>query len=114
MIEIWGVEDIAFTVDRLSSQLQSDIAQDVPDPLLGGPQGRDEGLKQDDVDAMLTDDERLLPKRSRQSFGPVGAAKAAPLESEARQGTPSQAGFERPEPLTLAQLQAVKRAALFG
>ncbi len=116
MIEIWGVEDIAFTVDRLSSQLQSDFAQDVPDPLLRGPQGRGEGLKQDDVDAMLTDDERLLPKRSRQSFGPVGAAKGAAPESDRgrTEGTRSETGFERPEPLTLAQLQAVKRAALFG
>ena len=116
MIEIWGVEDIAFTVDRLSSKLTAEVVQDVPDSLSRGPQGRGGGLKQDDVDAMLTEDERLLPKRSRQSFGPAGDAKGAPPESNtSRTGrTRSETGFERPEPLTLAQLQAVKRAALFG
>ena len=116
MIEIWGVEDIAFTVDRLSSKLTAEVVQDVPDSLSRGPQGHGGGLKQDDVDAMLTEDERLLPKRSRQSFGPAGDAKGAPPESDtSRTGrTRSETGFERPEPLTLAQLQAVKRAALFG
>ena len=116
MIEIWGVEDIAFTVDRLSSKLTAEVVQDVPDSLSRGPQGHGGGLKQDDVDAMLTEDERLLPKRSRQSFGPAGDAKGAPPESDTSRTrrTRSETGFERPEPLTLAQLQAVKRAALFG
>jgi chemotaxis protein CheZ len=89
MIEIWGVDDIAFKVGELTKKMEH-FAQEDADHL-GGPQPRGEGLKQDDVDEMLT--------RS----GPASPSQEAAGER-----------FERPEPLTLARLHAVKRAALFG
>jgi len=65
-----------------------------------------EGLKQDDVDRMM-----------REARGQLGtAASATPNEAGAPSASPaeSRAGFERPKPLSLAELDAVKRAAQFG
>ncbi|MGH6866053.1 MAG: hypothetical protein ACREDO_07795 [Methyloceanibacter sp.] len=94
MIEIWGVDEIAYKVDDIARRVESAArgAWD-EDPLLNGPQRSGEGLKQADVDRVLTEQRRH------------GQATNAATESE---------GFERPEPLTLARLHAVKRAALFG
>jgi chemotaxis regulatin CheY-phosphate phosphatase CheZ len=92
MIEIWGVDDIAFKVDDIASKMQAFAEAVRDDSLLRGPQAKGEGLKQDDVDRMLHE----------------SRAQAEPGAYRDDQG------FERPEPLTLAELDAVKRAALFG
>jgi len=107
MIEIWGVDDIAFRVDDIGSKMRS-FAEQVRDGtgLLHGPQAQAEGLKQDDVDRMM-----------REARGQLGtAASAAPDEAGAPSASSAEprAGFERPEPLSLAELDAVKRAAQFG
>ena len=107
MIEIWGVDDIAFRVDDFGSRMRS-FAEQVRDGagLLHGPQAQAEGLKQDDVDRMM-----------REARGQLGtAASAAPDEAGAPSASPAEprAGFEWPEPLSLAELDAVKRAAQFG
>jgi hypothetical protein len=87
MIEIWGVDDIAFKVEDIAGKMEALAAPADQDAALltNGPAGKGEGLKQDDVDRMLG-------------------------TRDARHGGPT---FE-PEPLTLAELHAVKRAALFG
>jgi chemotaxis protein CheZ len=97
MIEIWGVDDIAYKVSDSAAKMESFAEEAAREeaPLLDGPQGRDDGLRQADVDQMMTG-----PK-------PQGAAPSSPPAAEGE-------GFERPEPLTLAKLHAVKRAALFG
>jgi chemotaxis protein CheZ len=116
MIEIWGVDDIAFKVDDIAAKMQAfaEVAVRGNDPLLHGPQARGDGLKQDDVD-------RVLKGRDGRVQASVAIAANSLNESEERlAGTtpsPSESGsaaFERPEPLTLADLQADKRAALFG
>ena len=75
------------------------------DDLLNGPPKNGDGLKQHDVDAMLTQglslDAEAAPSRTASSR-PDGSHE------------PESARFERPEPLTLSELHAVKRAALFG
>ncbi len=81
------------------------LAGHLTEDLLNGPPKDGDGLKQHDVDAMLTQGRSLhaegTPSRAAPSL-PEGSA-----ESES-------ARFERPEPLTLSELHAVKRAALFG
>jgi chemotaxis protein CheZ len=115
MIEIWGVDDIAFKVDDIASKMQA-FAEAVRDDgrLLHGPQARGEGLKQDDVDRMLKGREvRAQAAASaaatslRESDGPLASEASSPAAGGG-------GGFEPPEPLTLAELSAVKRAALFG
>ncbi len=104
MIEIWGVDDIAGKVDDIASQMRS-FAEQVRDDdwLLHGPPSKGDGLKQDDVDRML---------REARGTRDESVAKAAPDASSTAPGdTPS---FEPPGPVTLAELDAVKRAALFG
>ena len=88
MIEIWGVDDIAFKVDDIAAKMKAfaDVTVRGDDRLLHGPQRHGDGLKQDDVDRMLKG------RRRRQ----VGARRSIG------------------EPLTLAELDAIKRAALFG
>jgi chemotaxis regulatin CheY-phosphate phosphatase CheZ len=96
MIEIWGVDDIAFKVDDIASKMQ-EFAEVVRDEsLLRGPQRSGEGLKQDEVD-------RMLREARTQAGEKPGGAEAG----ESRR-------FARPEPLTYAALDPVKRAALFG
>ncbi|MGA9602997.1 MAG: hypothetical protein WBQ82_02645 [Methyloceanibacter sp.] len=113
MIEIWGVDDIAHRVDDIASRMQTYAKTALREgvDLLNGPQGTDKGLRQDDVDRMLS-----LGEQSPAS----GAAQQAPPR---RPGEPYVAGsrgaedrgrFERPDPLTFAELEAVKRASLFG
>jgi chemotaxis regulatin CheY-phosphate phosphatase CheZ len=79
------------------------------DDLLNGPPKDGEGLKQHDVDAMLTQGRSLAeaaPKRTAPSPTAPGLPEGSPEPESGR--------FERPEPLTLSELHAVKRAALFG
>ena len=96
IIEIWGVEDIAFKVGEPTARVERLTQENAT--LLDGPQPSGEGLKQDDVDQML------MPK----------AQEPAPPPAEAPTQAPQSEAFEPPEPLTLAELHAVKRAALFG
>jgi chemotaxis regulatin CheY-phosphate phosphatase CheZ len=107
MIEIWGVDDIAFKVEDIASKMRS-VAEQAREEerLLHGPAARDQGLKQDDVDRVLRDASRALSAAS-ESLGDNAAGMPAQGMAEAQ-------SFERPEPLTLAELDAIKRAALFG
>jgi chemotaxis regulatin CheY-phosphate phosphatase CheZ len=107
MIEIWGVDDIAFKVDDIASRMR-DIARSVRDNerLLHEPQEKDEGLKQEDVDRMLR--EARGEGTGSTSFQESGASAALPP-------APEEGGsFERPKSLTLGELDAAKRAALFS
>jgi len=114
MIEIWGVDDIAFKVDDIATKMKNFAETVRDDRLLHGPQARDEGLKQDDVDRMMTGRETRAQA--------AASAAAASLHEAAEQLRPEASGsagrdcggFEKPEPLTLAELTALKRAALFG
>ena len=56
MIEIWGVDDIAHRVDDIASRMQTYAKTALREgaDLLNGPQGKDKGLRQDDVDRMLS------------------------------------------------------------
>jgi len=94
MIEIWGVEDIVHKVDAVTAETERAALEE--SPLLGGPQRHGESLRQHDVDEMLKE----------------GKAPAAQAQAQAE--APQEERFERPEPLTLDKLHAVKRTALFG
>ncbi len=116
MIEIWGVDDIAFKVDDIASKMQAFADAVVRDDtrLLHGPQARDEGLKQDDVDRMLKGREAMAQAAASTAAASLRGS-AEPLASEPPSaGAESSGAFERPEPLTLAELNAAKRGALFG
>jgi hypothetical protein len=106
MIEIWGVDDIAYKVDDIASKMQA-FAEAVRDDarLLHGPQGKGEGLKQDDIDRMLHDARAQAEAAAAADDRGRFEAQAVSEEGEV---------FERPEPLSLADLDAVKLAALFG
>jgi chemotaxis regulatin CheY-phosphate phosphatase CheZ len=114
MIEIWGVDDIAFKVDDIASKMQAfadTVREDDRHP--HGPQGRGDGLKQDEVDRMMTGRE----SRVLAAADAAAASLRASLEtsSDACSGSRVESGaFERPEPLTLTELTALKRSALFG
>ncbi len=102
MIEIWGVDDIASRIDGITTKMQA-IAAPEDEHVLHGPQPKGEGLKQDDVD-------RVLKGRDAGGRGTTWATEGpASLPSEN-----AGAHFDRPEPLTLRELAAIKRAALFG
>jgi hypothetical protein len=112
MIEIWGVDDIAFKVDDIATKMKAfaDVAVREDDRLLHGPQLRGKGLKQADVDRMLKGRDgraRAAATIASASLGSGDVPGAAAAPSDA-------AAFDRPEPLTLAELDAIKRAALFG
>jgi hypothetical protein len=77
--------------------------------LRNGPQAKGEGLKQDDVDRMLHDARAQADASAETEYR--GSQERRP-EASAPSG--ESAVFERPEPLTLAELDAVKLAALFG
>jgi chemotaxis regulatin CheY-phosphate phosphatase CheZ len=91
MISAWSVQGATGTVE---APAPSRLAED-DSSLLNGPSEDGEGLKQHDVDEML---------RRTDAVSPLPAVDQWP-EGER---------FERPEPLTLDKLHAVKRAALFG
>jgi chemotaxis protein CheZ len=107
MIEIWGVDDIAYKVDDIASKMQDFAAQmrEEASPYLDGPQPKGQGLRQDDVDCML--------REARGKAAPAEEAAAA-SQSTPEPSPPAGQDFERPEPLTLADLDAIKRVALFG
>ncbi|HEX2447400.1 MAG TPA: hypothetical protein VHK26_04345 [Methyloceanibacter sp.] len=112
MIEIWGVDDIAFKVDDIAAKMKAfaDVAVRDDEKLLHGPQARGQGLKQDDVD-------RMLKGREGRARAATSMATASLQESEQPSSPASLSQgevFGRPDPLTLAELDAVKRAALFG
>ena len=103
MIEIWGVDDIASKLAALESMAEQEQR------LLSGPQRKGRALKQDDVDAMLVGAAKLQGEAVAGPPAPVAPAAMPPQRSEV-----AVTAFEPPEPLTLARLHAVKRAALFG
>ena len=106
MIEIWGVDDVAFRLAALEQSPQDDQV------LLNGPQRMGGGLKQDDVDRMLVGG---APKPQGEAGAGAAAPKTlAPMTPEATAPKGEAGSFQPPEPLTLARLHAVKRAALFG
>ena len=100
MIASWGTDRIAGKVDDMAAQMETliDAASRDDGHLLNGPQGVDEGLKQDEVDRMLTG-----------RAGPESTPEALSQPPGGQAGT-----FAAPDPLTFAELDAAKRAALFG
>jgi hypothetical protein len=98
MIEIWGVDDIAFRIDAIAARMGAfaEAAGREDGHLLKGPQRKGDGLN--DVDHVLNQREAKAPS-------PAGLEALRAGDG----GT-----FERPEPLTVAELHAVKRAALFS
>jgi chemotaxis protein CheZ len=84
MIGAWGAEGAARPLANVVGAAEDGA-------LLSGPQEGGKGLEQHDVDAMLGQD-----------------------RAEAQARSPAGERFERPEPLTLSQLHAAKRSALFG
>jgi chemotaxis protein CheZ len=110
MIEIWGVDDIAFKVDDIASKMKT-FADTVRDDghLLHGPPPRGEGLKQDDVDGMMMGTDI-------KAQAAVSATAASIKENEETlSGAPARPSpFERPDPLSFAGLDPVKRGTLFG
>jgi chemotaxis regulatin CheY-phosphate phosphatase CheZ len=128
MIEIWGLDDIAFMEEAAHHEGETRKAGPLSSPLPDG-----EALKQDDVDRMLVVGNTGAPGMSARCETPIAEAYAQRLEPQASFLAPSAppaqsigpaggaAGsptgheeFEPPDPLTLATLHAVKRAALFG
>ncbi len=112
MIEIWGVDDIAYKVDDIASKMQAyaETALREDYHLLSGPQIKGQGLRQDDVDQMLTSRDKPQSAAAQQASAETGERpQAQGLSSTVPGGR-----FERPDPLTFAELQAVQRAALFG
>jgi chemotaxis protein CheZ len=102
MIEIWGVDDIGYRVDDIARRMQAFAETSLREDagLLSGPQRRGKGLKQDDVDRMLTArGERLATPEAHEP----------PMAERQDEGR-----FKRPDPLTFAELEGVKRASLFG
>jgi chemotaxis protein CheZ len=99
MIEIWGVDDIAFKVDDIASKMRS-FAESVREEagLLHGAQDGGEGLKPADVDRMLRE-----ARAQAAAVGGLeeGVATAGPDAYSAAPDGPSSApgdgpGFERP------------------
>ncbi len=112
MIEIWGVDDIAFKVDDIASKMQAfaETTRREDAHLLNGPQSKGEGLKQAEVDRMMT-----ARQQKPRDAGPERPAKVAePRQAPAASSPKDSVRFERPEPLSFPELQAVKRAVLFG
>jgi chemotaxis protein CheZ len=98
MIGIWGKDGVPR--QAATAEAATEPGTDEDSALLNGPSREGEGLAQDDIDEML-------------SRGHASASEAEREDQEAAEGQ-GDAGFERPEPLTLSDLHAVKRAALFG
>ena len=100
MIASWGTDRIAGTVEDIAAQMGAlmEAAARDDEHLLNGPQGIGEGLKQEEVDRMLTG-----------RLGPENTPEAASVGHSGRGGT-----FVPPDPLIFAELDPAKRAALFG
>jgi chemotaxis protein CheZ len=102
MIEIWEVDDMVSRLAAIESMAEED------QHLLDGPQRGGRALKHDDVELML-EAAGAKPHGQTGPAAPGAQGASAPLRSEVAAGA-----FDPPEPLTLARLDAVKRAALFG
>ena len=113
MIEIWGVDDIAFKVDDIASKMQAYAETTLREDshLLNGPQSRGQGLKQADVDRVLLTPREQEPPRAAAPEAPSKTQQSPEVPAARREGS---GRFERPQPLTFPELQAVKRAVLFG
>jgi chemotaxis regulatin CheY-phosphate phosphatase CheZ len=114
MIEIWGVDDIAFKVDDIAAKMKAfaDVAVSEDDILLHGPQPQGSGLKQDDVDRVLTAKEGRA--RAAANIASASLREASDHAAVPTRPASTEPGFERPEALSLDKLDAVKRATLFG
>lgn len=99
MIGTWGSGDVAQKTGKMAAPAHT--AEQIGG-LVNGPATDGEGLKQDEIDAML------------------GQAADAEAQSRTELGRPVSgrgakgSQFEQPDPLTFSQLQDAKRAALFG
>ncbi len=125
MIASWGAERIEGAVENLAAQMQelAEGAAAGETVRQGGPAGFGEGLKQDEVDRMLTGCAMPAPEMSA---APLFAAESpvptdapaqstdAPAEPASRSDDAAKTGFAQTKPLIFAELDAVKRAILFG
>ena len=107
MIEIWGVDDIAFKVDDIASEMRASPRRCAMTTPAAWPARHGEGLKQDDVDRMML-----------RSAGACRVGRFSSRSTRRCGRRRARQGFERPEPLTLAELHAVEacrpvRLALF-
>jgi chemotaxis regulatin CheY-phosphate phosphatase CheZ len=116
MIEIWGVDDIAFKVDDIATRMKAfaDVAVREDDRLVHGPQLRGQGLKQDDVDRMLKGRDGRARAAADLASAPIESGPERPAPAPAKPSPGGAPGFERPQSLCLRELDAVKRASLFG
>ena len=115
MIEIWGVDDIAFKVDDIASKMKSfadQVRED--DQLLHGPQARGAGLKQGDVDTMMRRHDTRAEAAPAAVTTAVRQSEQQPAPGAPMSMAADVPAFERPEPLSFGALDAVKRATLFG
>jgi chemotaxis protein CheZ len=88
MIQIWGVDDIAFKVEDIASKMHSHAGQAREDEdLLQSPAERNEGLKQDDVDRVLRDASRALSAASESLSVAEPAAQQPEQGSEGRRAS---------------------------
>ncbi len=115
MIEIWGVDDIAFKVDDIASKMQA-FAETVRDDdrVLARSSGARRGPE---ARRCRSHAEGARGEGASRGLGrrDVSPGERGPLTSEASSPAAGGAGgFDPPEPLTLAELTAVKRATLFG
>lgn len=119
MIEIWGVDDIAYKVDEMATKLR-DFAEELREEASGlaSPPAKGEGLKQEDVDRMLREARGEMAQEKRgaaEGQAPAPAPADQPVLAASAQERPaSSPEFERPKPLALSELDAAKREALFG
>lgn len=122
MIETWGIEDIGFRTDPLEEPARAEgLVSDSPSDA--------DGLKQDDIDAVLEDgavrDEGRGKTPSMEAEAAVPAQISAPVKGDpqpasdllSRQAVQDASGAPQTppsEPLTVARLDSVKREVLFG
>jgi hypothetical protein len=100
VIAAWGTDRISGEVDDIAAKMETlmDAASGDDEHLLNGPQGMGGGLKQDEVDRMLT---------GRAGLESPPEALSQPASGQVR-------GFAPPDPLVFTELDPAKRAALFG
>ena len=95
MIQIWGVDDIAFKVEDIAAKMHGHAEPAGEDEgLLQGSAGRSEGLKQDDVDRVLRDASRALSAASER-LEESAAAQASANRRRAREKPKASSGRSR-------------------
>jgi chemotaxis regulatin CheY-phosphate phosphatase CheZ len=114
MIEIWGVDDIAFKVDDIAAKMKSFAATVRDDRLLNGPTVKGDGLKQEDVDRLMTGLETWAQAAVSAATASLRHSEEPPPSSAPEPARAESGGFDQPEPLTLGALNPIKRAVLFG